>query len=412
MEALKSPLVCLSRLRSLCQRTTLFIFFTLCSLLLSACDLIDPVLPAVAPPAPTATANPTATPDPSGSFIAYLSTDFGVALRHPPNWIVNEADTIKVASSADLLTRTRLDRSGALLDIGLATEELIEAINLAESLRDFVIDSGDYKIIDESSNILISGQEAALVTAMINDETGQEITTIFALIRNNRAGVIVKGETADPITNESFLRAMISTIIISRPEPTPSPPTLTPRPPGSAVTDLSSDGEGDEPAETGSMGVPTGLLQFQASNGSFSLGYPSNWRIRDDGNAIIIASSDELLADNKFETGASILIFPQTISTPNEPDPVKVLEDFILSFGVYDANPELVVPPRPVTIAGLPAATAQYDVVFQRYPILVDYYVIVNGQRVIITVNLITASEFEGLKPVTDGIISSITVNP
>ena len=399
------------QIRSLCTSAIFFSLILMGGLLLSACDLIDPVLPAVEPPQPTATPLPTATADPSGNFIAFLSTDFGVALRHPPNWIVNEGELLKVASTADLLTRTRLDESGALLEISFAPEFLIETDNLADPLRDYVIDSGDYKVIEETDNVLLGGQPAAMVTALINDETGQEVTTVFALIKNNKAGILAVGKTAAPETNEALLRGMIGSLIVSLPEPTPSPPTLTPRPPGSAGTDLSGEGEDGQQAQTGAMGVPAGLLQFQASNGEFSLGYPSNWLVRDDGDAIIFASSEELLADNKFETGATILIFPQTLATPDEPDPVQVLEDFIAQFAIYDAL-ELVVPPRPVTLAGQPAATAQYDVVFQRYPLLVDYYVVVNGQRVVILVNLITSSEVGSLKPITDGIASSITVNP
>ena len=169
-------------------------------------------------------------------------------------------------------------------------------------------------------------------------------------------------------------------------------------------------GEDGEAAETGSMAVPAGLLQFEASNGQFSLGYPSNWQVTDNGDAVVFASTTELLLDNKFETGASILIFSQTLNTPEEPDPVQMLEDFITQFSVFDAF-ELIVPPRPVVLGGQQAATAQYDVVFQRYPVVVDYYVVVKGQRVVIMVNLITATDYEALKPVTDGMASSLTVN-
>ena len=387
--------------------------FTLCALLLvifSGCDLIDPVLPAVAPPGPTITPIPTATVDPSGRFNAFLSPSFGVALRHPPNWIVNESDILKIASNADLLTRTRLDDSGALLEIEIAPELLIESDDLAGPLRDHVIDAGDYKIIEESDNVLISGQPSAIVTALVNDELGREITTIFALVKNNKAGILVRGKTADPINNEHLLRGMIGTLIVSKLEPTPAPPTLTPRPPGAAGTNLGEVGEDGEAAETGSMAVPAGLLQFEASNGQFSLGYPSNWQVTDNGDAVVFASTTELLLDNKFETGASILIFSQTLDTPEEPDPVQMLEDFITQFSVFDAF-ELIVPPRPVVLGGQQAATAQYDVVFQRYPVVVDYYVVVKGQRVVIMVNLITATDYEALKPVTDGMASSLTVN-
>ena len=105
----------------------------------------------------------------------------------------------------------------------------------------------------------------------------------------------------------------------------------------------------------------------------------------------------------------SVLVFSQAVGTPAEPDAVKVLEDFIAQFAIYDAF-ELVVPPRPVVIGGQSAAHAQYDNLFQRYPVLVDYYVVVKGQDIVIMVSLMTLSEFEALKPITDGMAASITI--
>lgn len=409
----------------LCNRIITTCLFICLLTLASACSLVDPVLPiggADQPAMPTVTPRPTATPDPSGRFIAYLNTDYGVALRHPPNWIVNDDNGLRVASSADFLTGSHQGNEGAFMQIVLADESLYIEDDLATPLENYVIDLGNQKIIEPPNNILISGQPAAVLLSQSNDEDGRELTHLFALIKNENAGVLVSSTTADPATNESLLRGVIGTIIVSRPEPTPAPPTLTPAPPGAAqivpviVPVDGEDGvneegnEGNEGIESGSMSVPAGLLQFSAPDGHFSMGYPADWQIRDDGTAIILASTQELLVDNKFETGASILIFPQTINTPNEPDPVQFLSDFIAQFAIYDSL-ELIVPPRPITLAGQNAATAQYDNTFQRFPVLVDYYVVVKGQRVVIMVNLITSSEFETLKPITDGIAASITVN-
>ena len=395
----------------LCNRIIVFIF-SLCLLaILASCSLVDPILSVGDPSQPAAatlTPRPTETLDPSGRFIAYLNTDYGVALRYPPNWIVNADNGLRIASSADLLTGSNQDQTGALMEINPADENLYLEDDLATPLENYVIDLGNQKVVESPNNILIGGQPAAVLLSQSNDADGRELTHLFALIKNENAGVLISSTTADPATNESLLRGIIGTIIVSRPEPTPAPPTLTPLPPGAVQA---PPAEGEEGSESGSMVAPAGLLQFQAPDGHFSMGYPANWQIRDDGTAVILASTQELLVDNKFETGASILIFPQTINTPNEPDPVKFLEDFIAQFAIYDAL-ELIVPPRPITLGGQSAATAQYDVVFQRFPVLVDYYVIVNGQRVVIMVNLISAPDFEALKPVTDGIAASITVNP
>ncbi|MFK7800869.1 MAG: hypothetical protein AB8G95_04490 [Anaerolineae bacterium] len=410
----------LNRFWRLCKPPVVFCFLGLSLLLsLSGCDLINPILPAVDPPSTTSTPFPTATSDPSGRFIAYLSTDLGIALRYPPNWIVDDDMNLRVASSADLLTGSGQASSdpGALLTIDAAPEAMIASDNLATPLRDFAIDQGGLKIVEEPNNILIGGQPAAVLSAISNDESGQELVHIMALVKNGRAGIIATGTTFDPGANEALLRGIIGTVIVSRPEPTPAPPTLTP-PAQSAASESGSfgqqvdpeSGEAIEPIDSG-VSVPAGLLQFQSSDGRFSLGYPSDWRVRDDGSAVIFASTDELLADNKFETGASILIFSQAVSTPEEPDPVKLLEDFVAQFAVYDTVPELVVPPRSLTFGGQSAAHVQYDVVFQRYAILVDYYAIVKGQTVIIMVNLISANDFESLKPITDGMAASVTIN-
>ena len=396
-----------------------FLVFIISLLLLAmatGCDLIDPVLPAVAPLAPTATPFPTVTTDPSGRFIAYLSTDFGVSLRHPPNWIVSDEDNLQIASSADLLTSAEVGGSGAIMSIESAPEELIELDNLAEPLRNYVIDRGDFKIIEEPNNILMGGQPAAVLTALSNSSSGREMIHVFALIKNGRAGIVVTGTTANPDANEALLRGILGTIIVSRPEPTPAPPTLTPRPAATrdpnATIESGSFGENqDESSGSDNVQVPAGLLQFQSSDGRFSLGYPSDWLVRDDGDVIIFASSEALLIDNKFEAGASVLIFSQSVSTPAEPDPLRVLEDFISQFAIYD-DLELVIPPRTMTFGGQNAAHAQYDNIFQRYPILVDYYVVVKDQNIVIMVNLITLKEFETLKPITDGMATSITINP
>lgn len=398
------------------SQTAPFVFFVSLLLLLtgSGCDLIDPVLPAVAPSVPTASPFPTATIDPSGRFIAYLSTDFGVSLRHPPNWIVSDEGNLRIASSADLLTRSEIGGSGAMMSIVPAPEELIESDNLADPLRNFVIDQGDFKIVEEPDNILMGGQPAAVLTALSNSSSGREMTHIFALIKNGRAGIVVTGTTGSPETNEVLLRGILGTIIVSRPEPTPAPPTLTPRSPATrdpnAIIESGSFGEKqDESGDIDNVQVPVGLLQFRSSDGRFSLGYPADWLVRDDGEAIIFASSEALLRDNKFETGASVLIFSQAVSTPAEPDPLRVLEDFISQFAIYD-DLELVIPPRAITLGGQNAAHAQYDNIFQRFPILVDYYVVVKEQNIVIMVSLITFKEFETLKPITDGMASSITI--
>ncbi|MEM9774422.1 MAG: hypothetical protein AAF902_07580 [Chloroflexota bacterium] len=400
---------------SLCIRIITASFYLSLLAALSGCSLVDPILPVGNPPSepliPTSTPRPTATADPTGRFIAYLNTDYGVALRYPPNWIVNADNGLRVTSSADFLTGSHQGDEGALMEIVLADETLYIEDDLATPLEDYVIDLGNQKVVESPNNILIGGQSAAVLLSQSNDEDGRELTHLFALIKNENAGVLVSSTTADPETNESLLRGIISTIIVSRPEPTPAPPTLTPAPPGS-VQIVPVEGEDGEALESGSMSVPAGLLQFSAPDGHFSLGYPSNWLIRDDGTAIILASTQELMIDNKFESGASILIFPQTLSTPDEPDPVKILEDFVGQFAVYDNLPELIVPPRPLTLGGQSAATAQYDAIFQRYPVLIDYYVIVRGSRVVIMVNLIASPDFQSIKPVTDGIAASITVNP
>ncbi|MEM8857985.1 MAG: hypothetical protein AAGD96_06670 [Chloroflexota bacterium] len=373
--------------------------------------MVDPILSIGEPSqsvAPTVTPRPTETPDPSGRFIAYLNTDYGVALRHPPNWIVNADNGLRIASSADLLTGSNQGGEGAIMQINTAEEAFFIEDDLATPLENYVIDLGNQKVIESPNNILIGGQPAAVLLSQSNDEDGRELTHLFALVKNENAAVLVSSTTADPTSNESLLRGIIGTIIVSRPEPTPAPPTLTPLPPGAVQVEPI---EGEDGAESGSMSVPAGLLQFQASDGHFSMGYPSNWLIRDDGIAVILASTQELLVDNKFETGASVLIFPQTLSTPEEPDPVKILEDFVGQFAVYDNVPELIVPPRPLTLGGQNAATAQYDAIFQRFPVLIDYYVIVNGSRIVILVSLISTPDSQALKPVTDGIAASITIN-
>jgi hypothetical protein len=398
----------LNNYRRLCISPRLFFtkgFYLFLLLILSSCDLIDPVLPAGELPVATAVPIPTATTDPSSRFVSYLSTDFGVSIRYPPNWIINDDINLMVASSAELLTHPDTIDSGALLLIESAPEAMISSDNLAAPLRNYVIDQGGFKITEEPDSVLIGGQPAAILSAVSTDAAGKEITHIFALFKNGRAGIIASGSTLDPVINEPLLRGIIRTIIVSRPEPIPVPPTLTPRPPSANSANI----EGE--SLTGSMAVPVGLLQYKANNGYFSLGYPANWQVQDDGAAIVFASSEELLADNKFESGASTLIFSHLINTQSEPDAVKFLEDFIAQFAIYDAL-ELVVAPQPVILGDQNAAYAQYDVVFQRYPLIADYYVIINGQYVVIMVNLITAKEFEVFKPITDGMAASITINP
>ena len=431
-----------SRVTRIPHNGVLFILSLFSLLCLLACTSTIPTpIPTETPVPP----EPTATPDITADFIGLMSSQHGIALRHPADWVVEDGPTLVLASDQAVLADTSGQTTGTLLILNEAPTALATSDDLAASLADLVAQDG-VRIFAESGNFSLNGQEAAQLTAVSVEANGIEFNTDYMVIRNGERTVIFTGATPDYETFEPILRAILETVIIEEivATPTPLPPTLTPVPTPTAVSDAEGEetdpedvnrdettdveteaaidtedatGDTDETAVsdesqiTLTADIPSDFVQYVSSEDWYTLGYPSEWLI-DDRNpqAVLFASNEALLVDNPFsEGGGTVFVYSGEVSLPTPPSAVFVLENFISSYAIYDGF-DLVISPYELQINGQNGANARYNVTFQRIPVIADYYAIVKGSRFMIFVSLTEIDSIPEIRPQVDAMVASTTI--
>lgn len=371
------------------------------------------------PPDTTPTAQPTATPDITADFVAYLNPELGIALQHPPSWVIQEGNPWQIATDPELLESTDGATTGAILAI---TQFTVLFEDLAEGLEEFVGEREGMRVIESAAPVTINGQEAAAMTMISIDSSGIEYTLLFRLIRHQGATMLVSAVTPDHERYQPLLEAIIDTVIISAPPATLAPPTLTPIPipttPPADSTSESGEAAADETDEIDEdevsrleAAVPPDFVQLVDANSRYSVGYPPEWFLNaEEPEAVLLASSELLLNDNVFtDGGAAVWLFPAEIAVGSDPDPVLILEQFIANFPIYDSFDPLILP-RPLRINGQAGATSRYDTTIQGAPVIAEYYVAVNGSRFVILVGLAAADSLAEMTPLIDGMAASLTV--
>ncbi|MEM7798060.1 MAG: hypothetical protein AAF633_02620 [Chloroflexota bacterium] len=341
-------------------------------------------------------------------MLAYLSIEHGVALRHPASWVIQEEPFLALATSEALLISTAGQTSGALLSIVPAPPDIQLAEDLNEALSQFLDQQDAFQVVFPPQTLTWSGQEAVIARGVGVDEEGLEFVVLFGLVRNQGSTLFLSGVTPDHIRYEGALRDIMESIIVSQ----SGSGGAVPLPEEELIQLLlnSEAADGVSPAEL-PPSVPT---TYRDGSGRFQLRLPAGWRVDDgDPNAILLSSQDKLIASNELDTGAVVWIFPQTIDVgalgvPADTAAVELLSEFVNNFGIYDTTPEPVLLPAGTTIAQLPAATAQYDAAFQSFPVLVDYYAVLDGDQVLFFVSLIASGSVSDEKPVTDQLIESV----
>lgn len=364
------------------------------------------------------TAQPTATPDEAAEFVAYLNPRLGVALQHPPAWVIRDGQPLMLASDAELFDSTAGVTTGAL--VAIAPMNLAPEEDLVDALTNLIGMPEGTRIIEPAASKTINGQAAARLILIGIDEDGIEYTSLYQMMRHQGATVLVSAVTPDHTAFQPLLEAMLDTVIVSAPMPTAAPPTLTPQPAPTAPppdetpeAEPAEEGEGEAALAVLQVPVPADFVQFVDPQNRYSIGRPPAWLINsEEPDAVIMASSELLLNDNVFsEAGAAVWLFPQALAAGTDPDPVLILEQFIANFPIYDSFEPLELP-RPLLINGQAGAASRYDVTIGGAPSTAEYYVAVRESRFVVLVGLISEEEAVVYAPLIEAMAASLNVRP
>lgn len=378
-------------------------------------DTIAGVVDIVIDPSPTPEATeepaPEADTDPAASWEAYLSIENGVALRHPAGWVIQEEPFLALATEPDLLVSTAGQTTGALLSIVPAPQDIQLAEDLSEALSQFLEQQDAFQVLIPPQPLEWGGQDATFARGVGVDEEGLEFVVLFGLVRNRGATLFLSGVTPDHLRYERDLREIMESVIVSQAETSRALPVEE----DDILTVLLNNNDVDEISSSETQ-VSAGPTTYQDVIGRFQLRLPGAWQVDDDDqDAILFASSLNLINTNELDSGAVIWAFPQTypaeqIAVDDNVVAVELLSQFIANFGIYDGL-EVILPPTQTTIGPYAAATAQYDATFQSFPILVDYYAVLNEGEAIFFVNLVAAESVNEQKPIADQLVESVRFN-
>ncbi len=374
-------------------------------------------------PAPTA-APPTPTADVSADFVAYLNPAMGIALRHPPGWVIREEPVLQLASDSDLFENTTGVTTGARLSLAPAPGNLGAADDLGAALFALVTSQGALQVVDGPDLADFSGQEAATLAVLSRDAEGLEFYVYYTVVRTDSAAVLIIGATPDPATFEPLIQAVGRSVIISAPQLAALPPTLTPPPVLSPIpgADATPEAEAEEEAPEGEaiaaievlqVPIPADFVQYRSADGRYSLGYPPDWVFNDENpEAVLFASNEALLEDNPYvEGGGTIWFYPYTTQATASLDPVVLLSTFITNYPIYDGF-NIISEPAPLLINGQPGATSRYEASFEGASLIVDYYVVINGSHMVFVVSLLAAADAAQLQPLSQAIVATLTLQP
>lgn len=150
------------------------------------------------------------------------------------------------------------------------------------------------------------------------------------------------------------------------------------------------------------------IIGYTDPQNRFVLEMPDTWLVNDEDEAALVFASDETrLNFNTLDEGVSLFIFPGEVAVSETLSPTAVLEEFITNFVVFDSE-EIVEPPTAVRIGGQDAAVARADGVFNRFPVLVEYYVFVRGNRFVVVVVMLARESAPDYLPVTTQLVRSL----
>lgn len=206
---------------------------------------------------------------------------------------------------------------------------------------------------------------------------------------DNLENALTAEPTTDPLATPTFGPT------ITR-QPTASPtgtPTLPPTP---TIT----------PTPTPTR-VPE-IIGYTEPQERFSLEMPDTWLVQDGDEAALILASDETrLNFNTLDQGAVVFLFPGEVAVSETLSPTAVLNEFILNFVVFDSE-EVLEPPTPMRLGGQDAAVARADAVFNRFPVLVEYYAVVRDNRFVVVVVMLADESAPDFQPVAARLVRSL----
>ena len=150
------------------------------------------------------------------------------------------------------------------------------------------------------------------------------------------------------------------------------------------------------------------IISYTDPQERFVLEMPDTWLVKEDDEAALVFASDETrLNFNTLDSGVSLFVFPGEVAVSGTLSPTAVLEEFIANFVVFDSE-EIVEPPTAVRIGGQEAAVARADGVFNRFPVLVEYYTFVQGNRLLVVVVMVARESAPDYLPVSTRVVRSI----
>ncbi len=150
------------------------------------------------------------------------------------------------------------------------------------------------------------------------------------------------------------------------------------------------------------------IINYTDPQDRFVLEMPDTWLVKEDDEAALVFASDETrLNFNTLDSGVSMFIFPGQVAVSGTLSPTAVLEEFIANFVVFDSE-ELLEPPTATRIGNQEAAVARANGVFNRFPVLIEYYAFVRGNRLVVVVVMLAQESAPDYLPVTTQVVRSL----
>jgi ligand-binding sensor domain-containing protein len=205
-------------------------------LLVAACGGGEEEPTAVPPTAvpPTAVPQPTAVPDPTAGFTSYNSEAFGITIKHPAGWAVEDDPVagLTLASDADLINIDSTDADeGAVLSMFAFEREFLTF--LAEEGQDmskpldvltvlsglFLSEEGGFTPTGTPSTLDLGGFPSAVLSFTGDSDTGVTLLGNFYIVMQEVRVLIILSVTPEKSQAEysPILEAMLGTLELSEP---------------------------------------------------------------------------------------------------------------------------------------------------------------------------------------------------
>ena len=191
-------------------------------------------VPPTAVPQPTATPQPTAVPDPTAGFTSYTSEAFGITIKHPAGWAVEDDPVagLTLASDVSLINIDSTDADeGAVLSMFAFEREFLTF--MAEEGQDmskpldvlavlsglFLGEEGGFEPTGAPRALDLAGLPAAVLSFKGDSETGVTLLGNFYIVLQEARVLIILSVTPEKSQAQysPILEVMLGTLELSEP---------------------------------------------------------------------------------------------------------------------------------------------------------------------------------------------------